>query len=911
MKKLLKNRMLLAQILLVLVAFASMSFLAGHFFSRIVNKYIANYGDEVINASAETFKTYAKGHEITLKDLSFALERLWAQDKDIEKITSELILWSHWLRANDERFADFLFLYGVVDDTFIEGSAWDYPDDYNPEDRVWYIGAYKQKGEVFYSDPYIDAHTGEHVLTLSKLLFDENNKPFGVIALDVLLSSVAEYINHMQLMNSGYGMLFDSERRFIIHPLDELFGLPLESLAGRSGIIEIDERLQAGEDVSAFAYMSIFGNENVGFFKKLFNGWYIGLAISSKVYYNDVKSMQIILSVTGLILALLLCGVLVFMHNAKNRSDEASKFKSSFLANMSHEIRTPMNAVIGMTELLLHEPLSERQMDYVNDIDASARSLLSIINDILDFSKIESGKLTLCPVNYDFNNLLDNINSMFKFVAQKKGLEFRFETFGPIPRILYGDDIRLRQVLTNLCGNAVKFTETGYVRLKVTASDNILLFEIKDTGIGIPKEQVARLFHAFEQAKTDKNRTIVGTGLGLAISKAFVEMMNGNIMLDSEYGQGTIITLMLPIVLGSDTQVKQQKSGVTKQTIYAPQAAILIVDDNEFNLKVAYGLLGLFKIEAKMANSGKKALAMVQTNDFDMIFMDHMMPEMDGIETTGEIRKMGEKFKSLPIIALTANAIQGVEEMFLANGFNGFVSKPIDLHELTAVLLKWLPPEKIMQKEEEEKELIAEEQKDTIGNILANITEINFEIGLSRVSGIESMYFNNLEMFVNKIIDQCNTMNKYQQNQDVENFAITVHAVKSMLSTIGAMALSELALDLETAAKNQDATYCAQHFPGFKNSLLELHEKMAAVLLKNGQEKPPKTGGEIAFLQEKTQKALAAAEDYDSDAGTEAIGALLAYDYGTESNTLLEKAFQAFQAYDYDSAEKALIKLNF
>ena len=303
-----------------------------------------------------------------------------------------------------------------------------------------------------------------------------------------------------------------------------------------------------------------------------------------------------------------------------------------------------MNAIIGMAELLEHERLNDRQSGYVNDMIVSAKSLLGIINDILDFSKIESGKLELSPIDYDFRVFIDNINSMFVYVTQNKGLEFKLEYGDNLPEYLYGDDIRLRQVLTNICGNAVKFTEKGYIKLTVTKNDEKLIFKIEDTGIGIQKQDLPKLFNAFEQADKAKNRSVVGTGLGLSISKAFVEMMNGGITVESEYGRGTAFTVTIPIVTGAAESIRKNEVENLEQALSAPDAGILITDDNEFNLKVASGLLGLMDIEAKTADSGRKAIELIRQNDYDIVFMDHMMPEMDGIKTVSEIRKMGGKY---------------------------------------------------------------------------------------------------------------------------------------------------------------------------------------------------------------------------------------------------------------------------
>ena len=382
----------------------------------------------------------------------------------------------------------------------------------------------------------------------------------------------------------------------------------------------------------------------------------------------------------------------------EDAAQSANRAKTEFLTNMSHEIRTPMNAIVGMSELLGHEELSARQMDFVNDINNSAHALLGIINDILDMSKIEAGKLELQPVDYSFDQFMDNIVSMFSHIASKKGLEFLTEISDEAPDCLYGDDIRLRQVLTNICGNAIKFTETGHVKLSVRVVGNVIKFMIEDTGSGIRKEDMPKLFRAFEQVDKTKNRSVVGTGLGLPICKSFVELMGGEIDVESEYGYGSAFIITLPIVAGNPQNIHKIKDIETIQSISAPDARVLVTDDNAFNLKVASGLLSLMGITAETADSGDMAVELVKLNDYDIVFMDHMMPEKDGIETVHEIRKLGGKYEDLTIIALTANALKGAREMFFENGFNDFIAKPINTDELREMIKYHLPPEKVFIK---------------------------------------------------------------------------------------------------------------------------------------------------------------------------------------------------------------------
>ncbi|MCL2689441.1 MAG: ATP-binding protein [Chitinispirillia bacterium] len=589
----------------------------------------------------------------------------------------------------------------------------------------------------------------------------------------------------------------------------------------------------------------------------------------------------------------------------------ANKAKSEFLANMSHEIRTPMNAIIGMSEILAHEKLSENQMSYVNDIKVSAQSLLAIINDILDMSKIEAGKLELNPVDYNFSQSMDNIIAMFTYVAENKGLEFIYETSGCIPECLFGDDIRLRQVLTNICGNAVKFTEKGYVKLSVSVSPDAdkLIFKVEDSGTGMRKEDLPKLFKAFEQVDKNKNRNTVGTGLGLSITKAFVEMMGGGIAVESEYGRGTAFIITVPVVTGSAENMRHAGTDDTAHTVSAPAARVLVVDDNAFNLKVATGLLNFMEIKAQTADSGAKAIQLVEQNDYDIVFMDHMMPGMDGIETTARIRSMGAKYEKLPIIALTANAVKSAKEMFLASGLNDFISKPIDLGELTQILTDWLPSEKVVKTTGQKKPDSAEETDAPSAKWLSDlekIEEINIKIGLGRVSGMEEMYRDSILFFNKKLLSECAKMSDALSRNDTKAFSITIHAMKSSLSTIGSMGLSALAEELETAAKNTDADYCVKHYPPLETRLRELNGQLSAIFKAQESGAGERQAGDESLLRESVDKALRAADDFDSDTGIETLELLVKFDFGGEVNELLSAALAAFKEFNCGGAVKEL-----
>ena len=708
---------------------------------------------------------------------------------------------------------------------------------------------------------------------------------------------------------------------------------------------------------------------------------------------------------------------------AEQDMEKASQMKSDFLANMSHEIRTPMNAVIGMAEMALREDLPPTARFYINQIKASGRELLTIINDILDFSKIESGKLDIIPVEYDSLAIINDVINILMTRLKDKNLELILNLSPDIPKRLLGDDIRIKQVLINLANNAAKFTNEGKITVdmsyrKISKDEIELRISVEDTGIGIKEEDIDKLFQSFQQVDSKRNRNVEGTGLGLAISQQLINLMGGQIWVESVYEQGSKFSFAIPqkivddapsiempevgakAVVGNlaNAYVREQlvadceKLGLSytdvgtvekidqyvqensekeifcfieneqvteewrdfarkheeikfllmvdyfnerktdfpnvlimKKPVYvlnldmlleggdmnhvymengedecdfiAPEAEVLIVDDNSVNLTIAEGLLKPLKMKIQTADSGKEAINKAKMNSFDLILMDHMMPEMDGIEATHLLREM-ERYKDIPIIALSANAIGDIRQKFISEGMSDFVPKPIELHVLISKVRQWLPDEKIQPIEEGGE---AEEEQDSLPNVIG---DLDIPKAVSML-GSKDLYRTVLENYYKVIEKKAIQIREAWEAEDWKRYTIEVHALKSSSRQIGATELANMAEKLEDAGNAQFIDYIGEN----TEPLLVKYLAYLSLLEPYFHEEENNTEKEAISedkLRECFDRLRAAAEDLDMDQMEEVTKEMNGYFYPEEQQELFTRLKDAILAWDTEECESIL-----
>lgn len=560
------------------------------------------------------------------------------------------------------------------------------------------------------------------------------------------------------------------------------------------------------------------------------------------------------------------------LQELKDMADAANKAKSNFLANMSHEIRTPINTILGMDEIIIREATEKPIIGYAENIRDASTTLLSLVNDLLDFSKIECGKMEILPVEYEIANVLSEIMNMIEIKVANKGLDFTPVVAEDIPYLLYGDDVRLRQIIINLLTNAVKYTKEGSVVLKVDwseAGDSSinLIVSVTDTGIGIKEEDIDRLFVSFERIEERRNRNIEGTGLGLSITRQLLELMGSDLNVRSEYGVGSTFSFVLKQGIRDRKPIgkfrekyaySREKHKKYRTTFVAPNARILVVDDNAMNISVVEGLLKSTQIKVDKASGGLEALDLCAENFYDLILMDHMMPNIDGIETLHRLKESDGPNKDTPVIVLTANAVSGAKEMYEAEGFIDYMSKPIQGKPLEEKILEYLPENRyvLVEYDKVEQDIFSKLWKAIANEILAeyHFQHIDVPSAVESAEGSKDTFRFLLQSFHDNASKNKNDILTSYEAEDYTNYTIYVHALKSTSKMIGALALSEKARLLELAGKEGNIDYIKDSHDEVMELFDQVMDEITDYLDKVKPEEEEAEGTTV--IDEETAKAL-------------------------------------------------------
>lgn len=756
---------------------------------------------------------------------------------------------------------DYTGLYGYVGGEYLDGLNWVPADDYVPTERDWYRQAIAANGDTTIVSPYVDAQTGEVVITITRMLSNGED----VVAVDLTMESIQEMSTALTIRDKGYGFIFDDEGLIIASKDESLKGLNLNVISGMSELMD-----RAVETGNGYFEIELNGSMNTVFVQTVMDQWYVVIIISNTDLYAEIVQ-QIAVNVIICVVIFALIALFYFLGYRNDRrvskriaqmreeeqrreyeakvlkfekesADSANRAKSDFLAQMSHEIRTPINAVIGMDEMILRETTDPDIRDYALDIKSASKTLLSLVNGVLDFSKIESGKMEIDPTDYRIEEMIDALVNMIEDRAEKKYLEFHLEIDGNIPRVLHGDDMRIEQVITNLLTNAVKYSEQGSVTLKMDCEriengECTLYVEVRDTGIGIKEEDMGRLFESFQRLDERKNRNIEGTGLGMAIVQGILEMMDSKIEVQSDYGKGSTFSFRLkqgvvdPEPIGEYRRHREEmvESDETR-SLRVLKANVLVVDDNDMNLKVAKGLMKRLNLVPDTVNSGKKAIDMINNKHYDIILMDHMMPVLDGIETLKILRENRLVDDSTPVIALTANAIAGAREMYLNEGFSDYMSKPIIPKQLENILVQYLPEGSYMfvdLSEDDERD-----GKDSLAEALEK-KGFNVKAALTYCMNDEEFFVELLNTFVESEPEKRESITKFYNDKNWADYSTYVHALKSSAKTIGANKLSKMALDQENASKAKNVPIIISGYDSMMEEYAKVVEMLKAVLSAN------------------------------------------------------------------------------
>ena len=1034
-------------LIFVFVAFAMMA--AVSFFSLydILLIGISDKANLYVENAEEHMKADLLELELTVSNAATAVSNILKNGGNADDARNYIVSLTENITKNNEDSGIFV-VYGCIGDEYIDGTLWsplvdatdelyNYNGDTVPfelKKRPWYIAADAAvAGEVALCKPYIDSASGELVISGSaKVMVD--GKVAGIVAADIYMNRFLNFIEEFDEKANGRIMIVDSNYNIIIHTIDEFNNLNLADKHPQ--YVDLLDTLADAETVTDIRLSNLDGANASVHGRYMNSASTVDESFSMLVVYA-LNEMNQNLWYTGtalclfaILFAILLMGILTQFAVEKTDSKQESMSKSLFLTRISHEIRTPMNVIMGMSELIIREKPSPSIQDNAVAIRNAGNNLLLIINDIFNLSKIETGKMAVEAEDFILASVINDVTGIIRMRIIGNRVRMMVDIDPNLPAVIIGDRTKVRQMMLNLLANSVKYTEEGIIHLqlsKITLEDGKpgLCIKVKDTGIGIQENELKRIIESKPLA-TFKRWAAESTGLGLAITRAICKALGGEFLIESVFGEGTVIAITIPIkydyndfipfakvenkndkyvlfygerrviaesielslknlgvkyvriqnlrevrsilhefthvllpafrygsitaelkeygVQGSPPQIilftdisdnvkfRDVKTLTTPPHIlsvanvlngidenheeighdaeryppYAPDAKILIVDDITANLLVMEGLLALYSIKTATAKRGTKAIEMVQAEEYDIVFMDHMMPEMDGIEATRHIRELeDDSFKMLPIIALTANAVSGMREVFLENGMNDFLPKPVEPDKLEDILFKWLPEEKIKKRD-----TLVKNTDETIEvgndftNTLGRIESISVERALTYAGGSHSLLENNVRMISGLLPGSAEKLDTLIKS-DISLFAINIHGFKNMLANIGAYLLAERAKEIEGLAKEGEKDACNELYLLFKEDTMILIRQLQ-MLLSEPESKEP---GDINDVYNAVERLNEAAEFFDSALALEIINNLIEYTYNEDINKLLTELFRAFEQFEFDKAAEIITQI--
>jgi signal transduction histidine kinase/CheY-like chemotaxis protein len=864
-----ESRALFLQLLFVSLAFATMVIASGIYVNGMLRDYLRIEADSVLTKTQNAIEAELREAKTLMLSISKNVRDIILSDGTLEDVVTYLNNMSDVLM---EKGSGFLFegLHGFFDvfgNTDVSVRGFTPVPGYDATTRPWFTTAVAANGDIAITPIYLSARTGGFQVTVVRRIFDDEHTPLGIVAMSMPLRNISRLVVNTRLTESGYGFLASESYQIVAHPMEAAVGAYLYQINEEMFNKAYAMRLQGQTRLAEISWVdAINGNDAVLNGVELDNGWLLGVVTPRDEYYRNLTVLLWYLGILGGALALVVCIILIRIDGSKKKADKAyresllsinkelviakdaaedsNRAKGIFLAHMSHEIRTPMN-------------------------------------DILDFSKIDAGKLEIVPFRYDIPSMVNDTIQLNQLHFESKQIEFEVNVDENTPLELIGDVIRIRQVLNNLLSNAFKYTDSGEVKMDIKAEPGfdgehaVLVFRVSDTGQGMDDAQLGKLYDAYSRFNKDTNRAVTGTGLGMSITKHIIEMMGGSIEVESELGKGTTFTVRLPQqtagpeVCGADIAKRLRDFNFRNETIvrksrivyeHMSYGSVLIVDDVGTNLYVAKGLLMPYGLHIETANSGFSAIELIKSGSvYDVIFMDHMMPKMDGMETVRIIRGMGY---DKPIVALTANAVVGQSEIFLAQGFDGFISKPIDSRELNQVLVQFV-------KGNGNRDATDKTAESPNRGLLLSIEKLFAEDALNTIDVLKDTMIKIFSL----------------TEADLVEFTTAVHGIKSALYNIGEPEASKAALALEKAGSGGNKDAIAEGVPAFIESLESLIEKHKP---QEAQTDGPASAGDIDFFREKLNEIIAACEKYNVRAAKNALADLKAKSWQREINTVLD-----------------------